>query len=51
MGIAQGTLAARGDDLGHGLGLGQVHAPVDEGAPGKLAGFGLARAELDEQLE
>ena len=44
VGGAQGQLGARVDQIGHGFGLGQVNAPVEEGAAGEFAGLGQARA-------
>ena len=43
-GAARGGHRGRVDQVGHGLGLGQVHAVVEEGAAGELAGLGQAQA-------
>ncbi|MNS96004.1 hypothetical protein D3C72_1302850 [compost metagenome] len=50
--MAQGLRLLRAglgvDQVGHGLGLGQIHAAVLEGATGELARFGRADIEGDQ---
>ena len=47
----RGTVGPRLDQVQHGLGLGQVEAPVEEGAPGELAGLREARAAGEDSLQ
>ena len=51
VGGAQGQLGARMDQVGHGLGLREVDAPVEEGAPGELARLGQARAVGQHRIQ
>ena len=44
VGGAQREFGARMNQVGDGLGLREVNAPVEKGAPGEFAGFGQARA-------
>ncbi len=39
-----------GDQVVHGFGLNQIHAAVQEGATGELAGVGWAQARLGQRL-
>ena len=45
--VGEGGIAARGDDVGDGFGLGQVDAAVEKCAAGEFAGRGEARAGGD----
>ena len=43
------SLGLGGDEIGEALGLGEVHAPIDEGPPAELAALGRADAGQREE--
>ena len=42
---------ARMNQIRHGLGLGEIKAAIEKGAPGEFAGFGQARAVCQNGVE
>lgn len=50
-GQAVGGTGVRGDDIGDGFGLGEVHAAVGEGTAREFAGFGESAAVVAEELQ
>ena len=46
-----GCFVLRGDDVGHGFGLGQVELPVNERPAGELTWHGHPRACFDEKFQ
>ena len=51
VGGAQGQFRARMDQVGHGLGLGEVDAPVEKGAAGEFARLGQPRAARQHRIQ
>jgi hypothetical protein len=50
-GRTQGPVGLGVDHVGHRLGLGEIHAPVQEGAAGELPGFGRSGSRDQERLQ
>ena len=50
-GVGGGVGGLSVDEIRHGLGLGQVHAPVEEGPPGELSGACLPGAGGEEGVQ